>query len=173
MEYAFEYAYTGDDMHFSEGFATMSAPEPVVIENRFGTFRFEPQQMLDLPQGLIGFAQFRRFGVGNLPGDGATNHFKLLQSLDEPNLSFIVWPTTAENAMIAAEDVDALLDSFHISRDALVLLHIITIREMGGQISMTLNVKAPVVVDATARTAVQQVIPGDAYTVRQPLVLAT
>jgi flagellar assembly factor FliW len=172
MEYAFNYAYNRDDLHFSESFAGMPAPEAVVIENRFGTFRFEPEQMLSMPQGLIGFGQYRRFALGTLPGDGAANNFRLLQSLDEASLSFIVWPTTASDALIAAEDVDSLLAEFSINREALVLLHIITIREdQPGQLSMTLNVKAPVVVDATSRTALQHVIAGDTYSVRQPLHL--
>ena len=176
MEYAFQYAYKNDGLHFPESLAAMSAPAPVmpesaVIENRFGTLRFEPEQMLMLPQGLIGFGQHRRFALGNLPGDGASNTFRLLQSLDEATLSFIVRPTTASDALIAAEDVDLLLETFGISREALVLLHIITIREEAGRISMTLNIKAPVIIDATARTAFQHVIPGDKYPVRQPLTL--
>ena len=169
MEYAFEYAYSRDDLPFPEPFAAMSAPEAVVIENRFGTFRFEPEQMLSLPQGLIGFGAYRRFALASLPGDGASNNFRLLQSLDEATLSFIVWPTTASTAMIAAGDIDQLLADFSISREALVLLHIITIREDAGRISMTLNLKAPIVVDANERTALQHVIPGDTYSVRQPL----
>jgi flagellar assembly factor FliW len=172
MEYAFQYAYNGEDFHFPESFADMSAPEAVVIDNRFGTFRFEPEQMLSLPQGISGFGQHRRFGLANMPGDGAANNFRLFQSLDEPSLSFIVWPTTADDALIAAEDVDQILATFAISREALVLLHIITIREEVGTISMTLNIKAPVVVDANERTALQHVIPGETYSVRQPLTLA-
>jgi flagellar assembly factor FliW len=177
MEYALHSAYSDSDLQFADDRLAMSDPMPfaaesVVVENRFGTFRFEPEQMMHFAQGLIGFAHCRRFALASLPGDGAVNNFRLLQSLDEPSLSFIVWPTTVSNALLDPADVAQLMDSFDITPEALVLLHLVTIREGGGATSMTLNAKAPVVVDATARTGVQHVISGDRYLVRQPLMMA-
>ncbi|NIR61559.1 MAG: flagellar assembly protein FliW, partial [Gammaproteobacteria bacterium] len=42
-----------------------------------------------MPQGLLGFAERRRFGLAELP-ESIGRRFKLLQSLEEPTLCFIV-----------------------------------------------------------------------------------
>lgn len=172
MEYALQMAYNSGHDTADEDWAIMADETPVTIENRFGTFTFAPEQMLVFPQGLIGFNGYRRFGLALMPGDGAANNFRLLQSLDDASLSFIVWPTVADDSLLAQEDVETLLESLQMDRDALVLLHIATIREEGNGTSMTLNLKAPVVVDSVAQTAVQHVLPGDAYSVRHLINLA-
>jgi flagellar assembly factor FliW len=177
MEYAFQNIYNTSQLSFTDMLAVTATPDTapdatVVVENRFGTFEFTAEQMLTLAQGLIGFPQQRRFGLAELPGDGAVNNFRLLQSLDDASLSFIVWPTTASTALLDTADVTRIGQSFNIDRDDLVLLHIVTLREVDGHTAMTLNLKAPVVVDAIGRTAVQHVIAGDAYSVRHQMNLA-
>ncbi len=41
--------------------------ETVVVETRFGTYEFAPDETVIMPHGMIGFADQQLFGLGNLP----------------------------------------------------------------------------------------------------------
>jgi flagellar assembly factor FliW len=71
--------------------------------------------------------------------------------------------------LLEAQDVASLCNNFSIAEANLVLLHIVTVREMFGKIQMTLNVKAPIIVDSSKRTAQQYVLPSNKYAVQVPL----
>jgi flagellar assembly factor FliW len=149
--------------------STSPEEETIILQNKFGTFWFEPEDCIKLHQGLIGLTDYTRFALTAIPKTGEGNNFRLLQSLEEAHLSFIVFPTTAENSLLEAQDVASLCNNFSIAEANLVLLHIVTVREMFGKIQMTLNVKAPIIVDSSKRTAQQYVLPSNKYAVQVPL----
>lgn len=143
--------------------------ETVILQNKFGAFRFEPETFITFQQGLIGLTEYTRFALATIPNGGEKNNFRLLQSLEEGSLSFVVLPTTAANSLLEAQDVDSICSNFGIAKDDLVLMHIVTMRSMFGKVQMTLNVKAPIVVDASKRTATQYVMPSNKYDIQAPL----
>lgn len=149
--------------------ASTQKEDAVVIQNKFGTLQFEADQFITFAQGLIGLTDFTRFGLSSMPNAATANNFRILQSLEEKNLSFIVFPTTAKTALLEAGDVASLCNTFSIAEDDLLLLHIVTVREMFGKVQMTLNVKAPIVIDASKRTAQQYVLPSNKYDIQVPL----
>lgn len=142
----------------------------VTIENKFGTLVFEEADMVHVTQGLVGFPEYQRFALAALPETGKDNQFRLLQSLDEPDLSFIVFPTTIENALLDKVDIEGICQQFSIPNSHVVLLHIATIRDDGtGNTNMSLNLKAPIIVDAGKQTAVQYVLPSNKYAIQHPV----
>jgi flagellar assembly factor FliW len=153
-------------------FDPMESEIVATIKNRFGTFDFTEDQMLTLRPGLIGFPEYHRFALAPLTQMGMTplqggHNFRLLQSLDEPNLCFIVFPTTASNSLLETIDTAALCEEHGMRRDDLILLHIATIREgENGKAEMTLNLKAPIVINAYRRTGSQQVLASNKYSIQ-------
>ncbi len=144
--------------------------ETVVVETRFGTYEFAPSETVMMPHGLVGFAEQQMFGLGNLPAP-VPEDFKLLQSLCEPPISFVVMPMPSDKAPIEAADLDAACTATGFVRDEIHVMFLCTIkpREDGEGIDMWANIRAPILFDLPARQARQYVLPSDRYPLRQPL----
>ncbi len=124
---------------------------------------------ITLPQGLIGFSDFKKFGLLSLP-DERLSQFKLLQALDDPDLSFLVIPINLDDGPIDSEDIDAVLKELNIRRENAAVLSIITVRKENGGFSATTNLRAPIFIDTSNSTARQHIIPSDKYDIRHALV---
>src|SRR4051812_15062898 len=55
--------------------------------SRFGTLSVEDDRIMTFPNGLLGFPNRTRFA---LIQTGSENYFFWLQSLDDPNLAFVI-----------------------------------------------------------------------------------
>ena len=144
--------------------------ETVIVETRFGTYEFTPAQTVVMPHGLIGFADQQLFGLANLPAP-VPEAFKLLQSLGEPPISFVVMPILSDEAPIEAADLDQACAATGFVRDEIHVMFLCTIRpkDDGEGIDMWANIRAPILFDPEARRARQYVLPNDRYPLRQPL----
>jgi flagellar assembly factor FliW len=144
--------------------AGMEADVVATIKNRFGTFDFTDDQLVTLKPGMIGFGEYSQFALAPLPQTGTLHDFRLLQSLDEAGLSFVVYPTMASNSLLDSSDIQFLCEQYGIMHDALVLLHVATFRTGDdGKPAMTLNLKAPVVINAWRQTGTQHVLASNRY----------
>ena len=66
--------------------------ETVIVETRFGTYEFAPQETITMPNGLIGFADQRLFGLGNLPAPvPADFKLRLAEIMTEKALIASLW----------------------------------------------------------------------------------
>ncbi len=144
--------------------------ETVVVETRLGTYEFTPAQTVVMPHGLIGFAEPQVFGIGNLPAP-VPEDFKLLQSLGEPPISFVVLPVSSAEAPIEAADLDEACAAAGFVRGEIHVMFLCTIRpkDDGEGIDMWANIRAPILFDLEARRARQFVLPNGRYSMRQPL----
>lgn len=148
---------------------TETTPDNVIsLETRFGTLTFETAQTLDLPQGLFGFADKRGFGLANLPSD-PDSQFKILQSLEDPTLSFIVLPVPYEGGLVDAADLDVACEEVGIAKQDAAILLIVTIRKLPDSVKLTCNLQAPILIDAVNRKAYQHVLQDSRYSVQHPL----
>ncbi len=144
--------------------------ETVVVETRFGTYEFAPSETVMMPHGLVGFSEQQLFGLGNLPAP-MPDAFKLLQSLGEPPISFIVMPMSRDKAPIEMADLDTACAATGFSRDQVHIMFLCTIRPRDDDkgIDMWANIRAPILFDLDARQARQYVLSSDRYPLRQPL----
>lgn len=144
------------------------ADAPVTVETRFGAFDFSPEQTLYMPRGPHGFVEHHVFGLANLPPP-APETFKLLQALDDPELSFIVVPLDPASGAVAAEDLADGAQTLGMAAQDAIFLLIVTLRAEEGGTTATVNLRAPLVVDLERRLAAQVVLANSAYPIRQPL----
>ncbi len=139
--------------------------QDILLTNHFGDFVVHADTILTFDYGIIGFSEFKTFALVKLPHLDTESPFRLLVSMEEPHLSFIVFPTTSQSPLIEKEDVSALCERYKIIPSDLLLLHIASIQEdatLGNKI--TLNLKAPIVIDASTRHADQYVFTDKDYT---------
>lgn len=138
--------------------------QDILLTNHFGDFVVHADTALTFDHGIIGFSEFKNFALVKLPHLETETPFRLLVSLDEPHLSFIVFPTTSQFPLIDKEDVSALCQHYKTKPSDLLLLHMASIQEdaaFGNKI--TLNLKAPIVIDASTRRAEQHVFTDKNY----------
>ncbi|MBF0188279.1 MAG: flagellar assembly protein FliW [Magnetococcales bacterium] len=132
---------------------------------RFGTLEFEDADIITLNDGLLGFPLSRKFLLFPYGDDSA---FFWLQSVDEPEISFIVVnPFDFFNDLeFTVEDEDAKAIVLEKSED-LEVFSLVTIPE-GRPAEMRTNLAGPVIVNASNRQGRQILVKE--YSPRQALI---
>jgi flagellar assembly factor FliW len=141
-------------------FAQDPVQPPTVVETRFGTFEFDQSNTLFMPCGPLGFASQRHFGLANLP-DPKLAAFKLLQSLENPEVSFILTPFELTPDLISAEDLESGAQSVGFDVKACNTMLIVTARSEPDGVKLSVNLRAPILMDLSRRLA-RQVVLGNA-----------
>ena len=140
----------------------------VTIDTRFGPMEFGPENAVNLPRGLLGYADRHDFGLVGLPTPGL-QQFMLLQSLNDADLSFVVTPLSRDGESISEEDIEDACRTLSVnSGDAAVLL-VVSTRRLGNLTQISVNLRAPVIVDVEAHKAWQHVLLNSRYSVRHVL----
>ncbi len=132
---------------------------------RFGRLSVEDERIIAFPNGLLGFPEHTRFA---LIQTGEENYFFWLQSVDEPNLAFVVTDPT-----IFFKDYDLLLkdetrQEIELTDDAFAQVFVIC-NKVGDW--LTGNLLGPILVNAQNRLAQQVVLTEKKWTTRQPLMM--
>lgn len=141
-------------------------PDAVTIETRFGDIEFPLQNAINMPRGMLGYADFHEFGLANMP-DPKLEHFKLFQCLEEPSLSFIVAPLNPSSETIEMCDIEAACEALSINPADAVVLLVVSTRQIGPTTQISVNLRAPVILDGASQNAYQHVLMNNEYPVRQ------
>lgn len=134
-----------------------------ITGTRFGDIEFGPTDLLFLKEGLIGFPTLHEFVIVSHKDDSP---FHWLQSVQEPALAFLCAVPThfvpGYNPMLSQGVAESLSLSEETERFVLTTASI----PLGRPEEMTLNLAAPIVVNANTRSALQCVLEDEAYTVK-------
>lgn len=151
---------------------TAATPLAVVsdftVATRFGPIAGRWEDVFEMPQGPLGFAQHRRFALLTVPNP-KLGQFRLMQSLEDADLSFIVMPCPTEGGPILATDLAEACQSIGMALVDLQLLLIVTVRTIGDTVELSGNLRAPVLLDTRRHQARQVVLSNPAYPVRQAI----
>ena len=148
--------------------STEAPSAPPVIQTRFGEMVVDPASVLRLPRGILGFANEHDYALASLPAE-RFGSFKLLQSLTTADLSFIVAPYETADGLIAEADLDEAFRALDIASGDRAVLLVVSVRKTGEKVSVSVNLRAPIVVDMKSRTAWQYVLSNPEYSVRHAL----
>jgi flagellar assembly factor FliW len=131
-----------------------------------GVVEATPESFLTLPEGLVGFEEHKEFALLALAD---YEPFRWLQSFSDPGLSF---PLLAPAAFVPGfEPTLGETDRLALGLEPGELPEvyaIASVAEGGG--GVTLNLRAPVVVNPRKRTARQVVLADSRWEVQHPLV---
>jgi flagellar assembly factor FliW len=150
------------------------APEAgrLQVQTRFGRFEIDADGVIEMPKGPHGFAGLRRYALLTIPGAEQGN-FRLLQSIDDASVGFVVLPLSLAGGVVAQDDVEQALADLAVPRASAVFLLLVTLRRgEDGQTAMTANLRAPIVVDSDRRTARQYIFANPDYPMRMPIAPA-
>jgi flagellar assembly factor FliW len=130
---------------------------------RFGDIDFEVEDVVTFSDGLVGFPDTQRFVLVCVKPESP---FRWLQSLDEPDLAFLVADPihfVPDYQLVVAE---AEVAGLGLGDDSPPLVFVTANVPRGRPEEMTLNLAGPLVVNAVSRQARQVVVEDEAYTVR-------
>jgi flagellar assembly factor FliW len=132
--------------------------------SRFGRLLVDRERIINLPKGLLGFPNYTQFA---LIQTGDENYFFWLQSVDEPNLAFVVTDPAIffrDYEVPIREETQAELQLTD-PRAAQVFVICNKVDEW-----LTGNLLGPIVINAGNRIASQVVLTEKKWTTRQPLM---
>jgi flagellar assembly factor FliW len=121
---------------------------------QFGEFEYLPEQMLNFPEGLIGFEQLKKFILIN---DEDSQPFLWLVSLEDANVCF---PVIVPHAFVAEYDKEV-----HKKTEESILA-IVSLREKMED--STVNLRSPIIIGDMIGH--QVVLENDSYPFQYPFL---
>lgn len=140
------------------------------VETRFGRVRLQRDNPIIFPNGMLGLPDRMKFCLTRFPSEKMAR-FMLLQSLDDPGLSFITLPLDLKNTILAEEDVLQAARDLEIAPEALAMLLVVSVHREQAGVRLSVNARAPVLVNARTRTAAQFVFSSNKYEIRHLITL--
>ena len=150
--------------------AQPALPDTQEIESRFGRITIHPPQAIAFPTGLLGMPNKMNFCLARFPSEKMAR-FSILQSVQDVATSFITLPVDIDNPIIDREDIEQAAHDLGVPVDDIVVLLIVSVHRETGQVRLSVNARAPVLMRISQRAAVQYVFPHTKYQIRQPLSL--
>ena len=135
-----------------------------IQSTRFGTLLVDDERIMTFPNGLLGFPSYSRYA---LIQTGQENYFFWLQSVDEPNLAFVVTDPTVFFKDYEVPLRDETRQELQLAEDRFVQTFVIC-NKVGEW--LTGNLLGPIVVNTDNRLAQQVVLTEKKWTTRQPLL---
>ncbi len=140
----------------------------VIKTTRFGQVSVNENEILQFSEGLLGFADLKKFVLLDDPHDDI---FAWLQSCDDAAIAFpllepeICAPNT--KLQLAKSDLEALKigPEAHVSKFCIVTIP-------ADPTKMTANLKAPIVINIDKKTARQCVLQDNNLAIREPIFTA-
>lgn len=146
-------------------------PDEISIDTRFGRMAFLRGHTVEMPRGMMGFAEHKEFGLAQLPDAGLPS-VMLLQSLTDSELSFLVVPLDLQLNLIDPADIDAAREELSIMVEHLAVLMVVSVRDIGDEAQVSVNLRAPIFVDIDKQNAWQYVMPNGRYPIRHVIASA-
>lgn len=137
----------------------------LIQTSRFGPVQLQGEDVIEFPEGILGFSDLRKFVLLDDPNDEI---FAWLQSCEIPQIAFPVLEPElfAQNYQIALTKHD--LESLGLqAQEKFRSFTIITIPDDATM--MTANLKAPVVINIEKRVARQIVLQDNNLAIREPI----
>ncbi len=129
----------------------------------FGEIDVPEEKCIEFAAGLPGFEQMHRFAIFDSSEENSP--FKWLQSLDNPEIAFAV-----ANPFLIVKDYDFELSEDDVQRlsienaEDVAVYSVIVVPQQLERMSM--NLKAPIIINIRNKRGVQVILDTDKYTVR-------
>jgi flagellar assembly factor FliW len=132
----------------------------MVQTSRFGEIAVDPERIISMLSPFLGFPESKRF---MLKSHGLNSPFMWLQSLDNPQLAFVVIRAALLDLRSKLEIPRSILQNLKITSDNdKDILLILTIPKNNPQ-EMTANLLGPIVLNTRKRLAAQVVLDPQKY----------
>jgi len=139
-----------------------------VVNTRFGKVTIYRKSPITFPNGVLGMPDKFQFCLTTFPSEKLAR-FKLLQSLEDDNLSFITLPVDIDNTLIERADIEQACRDLDIAVDNVAILLIVSVQRDAAGVQLSVNTRAPLFMHVSRRLAAQYVFHNPKYQIRQPI----
>lgn len=137
-----------------------------ISTSRFGTIEIDPSEVVEFPEGLLGFDRFHRYVVLSTD-DGSP--FRWLQCLDDGDLAFVIIEPISFTLEYDLEIPDSDQEFLGLEKaEDVVLYAIVSIPD--NPRDMTANLQGPLVVHAETRKGRQIISPNQKHLVKTRII---
>ena len=137
----------------------------LVKTKHFGEIELEDSKILTFDEGLIGFEDKKRYTILFNNESKSKGTISWLQSLDEPMLALpVVSPFVAVADYNPIVEDEVLAPLGELNEENLVIL--LTLTVPSDLTKMTVNLKAPIIINADTRKGCQAIAENPDYVVR-------
>ena len=137
----------------------------IIQTSRFGQVQVEQDDIINFPEGILGFNELKRFVLVDDPTDEI---FAWLQACDEAGIAFPVLEPELFTEIYKVTLSKTDMESIKLAQgDKYRMFSIVTIPD--DPTKMTANLKAPVVVNVAHRMARQCVLQDNNLAIREPI----
>lgn len=135
---------------------------------QFGEIEIDEDKIIDLPLGIPGFRDFKRYVILQKK---ETVPFFLFQNLEDPNLSFVVLDPNLilPEYSIEKSDIEKSV-KWDLEKDEISCFVIITIPN-GNPEKMTANLLAPLVINNNKKEGLQLILQNSSYSHKHQLLV--
>lgn len=137
-----------------------------VKTTRFGEIEVKEADVINLPQGLIGFPELKEYII--LDHD-RESPFKWLQSLDDGAIAFVLINPLLFNPQYEVEVTEAEVSDLDLTDEEDAIISVIITMPSNPQ-NMTANLKAPLVFNLKNRKGKQIILNDNKYTTRHNII---
>lgn len=132
----------------------------------FGEVEIDEEKIITIPNGIMGFDEYTKYAIAFDSESESKKGIMWLQSIEEPTLAFPVMDPTVvmpDYSPMVEDEWLAPIGEFKEDSE----LYILTILTVPSDIkNMTVNLKAPLIINTVTRKAVQLIVNNDDYLVR-------
>lgn len=141
----------------------------MILETRvFGEVNIDDNKIIHFENGIVGFPELQDFALVHDVDKGDNVGIRWMQSIQEPAFAMPVM-----DPLIVKDDYNPIVDdevlkpigAFEIE-EILVLTTVTVPKDLT---KMSVNLKAPIVINVSERKAVQIILDGDEYQVKFPV----
>lgn len=135
----------------------------ILETTHFGKIEINESDLMHFEEGIIGFEDIKTYGVIN--NEDPESPFKWIQAIDKPELAFALVDPFKIKKDYDFELKDEYIDYLGIKDASEVIVYsIVVVPEDMKKISM--NLKAPIIINKANNRAAQVVLDTDMYSVR-------
>lgn len=124
----------------------------------FGKIDVAPESILTFPDGLLAFAECKRFTLVHERADAEAPTTFTLQSLDDPTVAFLIADPTAYGFHYELELSDEEIATLKVDDPNDVAVMLVLFRRENKPDPIEANIRAPILINAKTRLAMQKVI---------------
>jgi flagellar assembly factor FliW len=136
---------------------------------RFGTIDFEPDDMVTFEDGLIGLPTLKHFIILNTREDSP---FRWLQSVEDTSMAFLIAEPTHFVTDYSPTVSDRDQSYLNLETETPCLAYVTVSIPAGKPEDMTINLAAPLIINARSRAGKQIILDDEAYTIKHRVLQA-
>lgn len=134
----------------------------------FGSIDIEDKKIIDLPNGIIGFPNLKKFALIYDKDSEDKNTIMWLQSMDEPKFALpVIQPAVIFQDYNPVVNDELLLSIGNLTEENLYVL--VTVRVPTDITDMSVNLKAPFIINTDTMKAAQIIVENEDYQIRFPI----